>query len=264
MLKEFWKIIPTEIPHASLSQFNVGAKNIIWNGQQAFHGQQHEHGSQIVLPMSKEFAHANSFGCDTIVFFLHIALMLQSRRHSRLKYFISGELAFFTWIVTPKSIKWRTAFVITSRMICDQSDSFFVVVLFSSAFRIECIQRLIIDEWFGLFEFTTDEWHVFFLLFLFRFDQRISFKGKWQKHIGYPNICNQYNQLYAIYISFAATMCQDASEKNTRTHTDLSRVPQSDKFAVCDSHKIPCNWTILKVLAVVRKWTILLKKKEFL
>lgn len=50
-----------------------------------------------------------------------------------------------------------------------------------SSFRIECSQRLIIDEWFGLFEHTTEEFALFFffgslLLRLIRiWPERISF-----------------------------------------------------------------------------------------
>lgn len=58
-----------------------------------------------------------------------------------------------------------------------------------SSFRIECSQRLIIDEWFGLFEHTTEE----FALFLLWFSSLASYshltrenlllKAQWQKHI---------------------------------------------------------------------------------
>lgn len=135
-----------------------------------------------------------------------------------------------------------------------------------SSFRIECNQRLIIDEWFGLFEHMIQEFAqrfffsvFFFLFFVSSFASHFVFEHKESSFEG-PNdksnqmLCIQYVNLVCMKPSVdkfqSRIRIHDTANASLKKNPiDLSRISRNDKFCQeCDSRKMPCNWTISKAL----------------
>lgn len=63
-------------------------------------------------------------------------------------------------------------------------------------------------------------------------------------------MCEYIRDQYLVQCSVTAESGFAMKQTRIQKTIDLSRISQNDKFAECDSRKMPCNCTISKVEAI--------------